>query len=281
MAKLIQHIGELCDTYDYFIIDIFGVLHNGITVFPDTVKTLQALKMSGKELCLLSNSPRRAQNASNQMESMGIPKDLYDHIVTSGESTHDALKNKIDDFHKSCGHDCWFIGKHIVEEIVSDIDGIRLHDGPENASFILNAIPGTSPPEVEDFKKNLRTALEKDMPMICANPDLVVHVGDTLYECAGTFAKIYEDMGGRVVYHGKPHAPVYERCYELLGRPEKSKICAIGDAFHTDIAGANNFGIDSILNLDGIHREEVNAETIEHLDKQPHQPTYLIHGFVW
>lgn len=277
MAKHISNIGTLCETYDYFIIDIFGVLHDGIRPFKETLRTLQALKMSGKTLCLLSNSPRRAHNAAGQMETMGIARNLYDHIVTSGESTHDALVGDNHEF----GQDCWFIGKYVVEEIVADIPDMRLHSGPEEASFVLNAIPGTSPPEVADFKAKLQIALNKDLPMICANPDLVVHVGDHLYECAGTFAAMYEDIGGRVHYHGKPHAPVYERCYELLGKPDKSSICAIGDSLHTDIAGANNFGIDSILNLAGIHREELTADTLSHLNDQPHKPTYVVNGFVW
>lgn len=119
------------------------------------------------------------------------------------------------------------------------------------------------------------------MPMICSNPDLVVHIGDELYECAGTFAKIYADMGGRVIYHGKPYAPVYERCFELLGNPEKSRLCAIGDSLHTDIAGANGFGIDGILNLAGIHREEITPEALESLNDQPHLPRYVVNGFVW
>lgn len=277
MTQYIKNLGELCDRYDHFIIDIFGVLHDGIEPFHDTVRTLSALKTSGKQVCLLSNSPRRAHNAAAQMEDMGISRTLYDDIVTSGESTHNALAQDDHGF----GTDCWFIGRYVVEEIVHGLKDMRLHQSPENASFILNAIPGTSPPEVATFKENLQIALKKSLPMICANPDLVVHVGNTLYECAGTFAAMYEDMGGIVHYHGKPHAPVYERCYELLGKPDKNQICAIGDSLHTDIAGANNFGIDCILNLDGIHREELDADTLLHLNDQPHKPTYAMNGFSW
>ncbi|MFP4313364.1 MAG: TIGR01459 family HAD-type hydrolase [Alphaproteobacteria bacterium] len=294
MARYIQNIGALCDQYDYFIIDIFGVIHDGIKPFPETLKTLQALKISGKTLCLLSNSPRRAHNAAAQMQEMGIARDLYDHIVTSGEHTHEYLREIFstpphsspsrgqDGFEKVRweGNRCWVIGHYYIREVIEGLD-LDLKDSPQNADFILNAIPGTSPPEVAAFKDNLKIALEKNLPMICANPDLVVHVGDTLYECAGTFAAMYEDMGGRVIYHGKPHAPVYERCYELLGQPDKSRICAIGDSLHTDIAGANNFGIDSILNLSGIHREELTPEALEGLNDQPHRPTYAVNGFVW
>lgn len=280
MSEYIEGLRHIADDYDHFILDIFGVLHDGIRPFPEAVATLQALKEAGKQTCLLSNSPRLAGGAAGQMEDMGITRGLYDHILTSGEATHYALKERPDAFHQSCGDQCWFIGNHIVAEVFTGLE-IDLLDTPKGASFILNSIPGTAPPERAAFIDHLKTALENDMPMICSNPDLVVHIGDALYECAGTFAKIYEDMGGRVIYHGKPHAPVYERCHALLGHPEKSRLCAIGDSLHTDIAGANGFGIDGILNLAGIHREEITPEALERLNDQPHQPRYVVNGFVW
>ena len=136
--------------------------------------------------------------------------------------------------------------------------------------------------------KQLRTAANKDLPMLCANPDLVVNIGTELYECAGTFAALYEQMGGRVIYFGKPHKPVYETCFEYLGKPEKSRICAVGDSFHTDITGANRFRIDSVINLIGIHWEEVvtagkadPAKLEALLESQNTQPIYMMAGLSW
>jgi len=183
---------------------------------------------------------------------------LYDHIVTAGEATHHALAAREDAFHQSCGNACWYIGTAYAIELLHGLD-LNMVDTPQDASFILNSMPGTETRDVEILEQRLKIALDKDLPMICANPDLVVNIGDEQYECAGTFAAMYEEMGGRVVYHGKPHAPVYERCHALLGHGDKSKILAIGDAFHTDIAGANEFGIDSLLNLTGIHWDEVTV----------------------
>lgn len=289
-ADMMAGLHNISSFYDSFIIDIFGVIHDGLKPFPGTIDALTRLKEHGKQMCLLSNTPRRAKGAIDQMTEMGIPSELYDHVVTSGEATFHALKKRPDEFHKACGHQCWFIGTPTMEEIFEELD-LEVLDSPHEASFILNSIPGTHAAEVEILKDNLKTASEKDLPMICANPDLVVNIGDQQHECAGTFAKYYEELGGRVVYHGKPHAPVYERCHELLGKPEKSKIVALGDSFHTDIAGANNFGIDSVFNLVGIHWEEVqldhapgeaDLEKIKHMvDTQPHKPTYTIAGFHW
>ncbi len=286
--NLLSGLCEIIDKYDNFIIDIFGVIHNGIHPFPETIKTLEHLKSRNKQICLLSNSPKRAEGAINQMISMGIASELYDHVVTSGEATFHALSAREDEFHASCGRDCWFIGADWLFESLNGLD-LNYKSGPEDASFILNAIPGTESSAVETLKSQLAIALNKNLPMICANPDLVVNIGDQQHECAGTFARIYEDMGGRVVYHGKPHAPVYERCHELLGQTDKSKILAIGDSLHTDIAGAHDFGIDSVFNLVGIHWEEVqldhtpgeaDIEKIHTLVAQnPHRPTYVTNGF--
>lgn len=287
---MLNGLSEIIDRYDHFIIDIYGVLHDGITPFPGTIETLTELKKSGKQICLLSNAPRRIPGVTGRLETIGIRTDLYDHAVSSGEATWLALKNRDDDFHKSCGDRCWFIGTEIVSEIIAGI-GIEMMDGPEEASFIVNSIPGAEGSDANFLRKQLHTAREKNLPMICANPDLVVNIGDEQYECAGTFAAFYESIGGEVVYHGKPHAPVYEHCLKLLGMPDKSKILAIGDSFHTDITGANNFGIDSVFNLVGIHWEEVqidhapgeaDIEKIRHMiENSAHQPTYVMASLNW
>ncbi len=285
---MIKGVSDIINTYDHFILDIFGVVHDGIHPFPGTIEALEYLKNSGKQICLLSNSPRRAGGAAQQMKTMGIGRDLYDHIVTSGEATYHALKERPDAFHQNCGHDCWFIGTGLMFEMLDGLD-LNILDGPEGASFILNAAPGADDGYEKSLDAPLKAAIKMGLPMICSNPDLVVNIGDTQYLCAGTYAAAYEGKGGKVVYHGKPHAPVYERCHALLGRPEKSKVVAIGDSLHTDIAGANGFGIDSVFNLVGIHWEEVQldhapgeadlAKIEAMLEEQHHKPTYTMAGF--
>lgn len=281
MTVFLNSLKDIAENYDHLIIDIFGVLHNGLVAFPDTVNTLQSLKEQGIQTCLLSNTPRRADAAIAQLDDLGIPRNLFDHIVTSGEATYQDFAANREEY----GNKGWFIGTDSVQEIIEDFGVTALHS-PEGASFILNSIPGTENSNPQQFMDNLKIAANMNLPMICANPDLVVNIGDALYECAGTFAKIYEEHGGHVTYHGKPHAPVYERCHDLLGNPDKSKILAIGDAFHTDITGANNFGIDSVLNLVGIHWEEVRvggeyspAKMAELIERHNAKPNFILHGF--
>ncbi len=285
--QFIAGLQEIAERYDHFIIDIYGVLHDGIEAFPDTLECLSQLKAAGKEICLLSNSPRRAPGTVFQMENyFGIPRGTYDHIVTSGEATYNDLKTR----KEILGERCWFIGKSVMEEVTDGL-GYTLLDDPANADFVLNSIPELGDRDRAKLMRDLQTAADKNMPMLCANPDLVVNIGPHQYECAGTFAAHYETLGGAVTYHGKPHAPVYEWAWELLGRPPKGKILAIGDSLHTDIAGANGFGIDSCFNLVGIHWEEVQLDhspgttdlaKIRHiLETQAHSPTYSMAGFNW
>ena len=279
-------ISEISDRYDAFIIDLFGVIHDGIHLFPDTIHTLLHLKENNKAVCFLSNSPRRARSAGGQCVAMGLPEDLLPPVMTSGEATYGALQ----DFVHRYGQKCWFLGTSMLEELKHGVEA----DFSANAGtcdFILNAIPGTEATTRAQFLSLLEICSKRNVPMICANPDLVVHIGNHLYECAGTFAKLYEEMCGNVTYFGKPHLPVYQAAHALIGTPPKNKICAIGDSFHTDIAGANSFGVDSIFNLAGIHRDElgldpatksVDDEALQNLiKKQTHKPTYVMEGFKW
>lgn len=287
---ILPGLSEIANHYDAFILDIWGVIHNGIEPFPGTVEVLKELKDAGKKTCFLSNTPRPAEGTIKHLDSMGITRDMYDEIVTSGEATIAALSDPTDEFHASFGRDCWFIGPPGAAEILSHIDVDVVHH-PDQASFILNSISGTTPEDYRALMSLFEHAVELDLPMVCANPDLVVNVGNVQYECAGTFALHYENMGGRVEYHGKPHSYVYERCHNLLGEPDKAKLCAVGDAFHTDIAGAHNFGIDSVLNLVGIHWDEVadhaqlgladQEKLTQLLAEKEQNPTHIMAGFSW
>jgi len=154
-------------------------------------------------------------------------------------------------------------------------------DSAAKADFILNACGGTKKQDYEAMWNMVKEALAYKLPMICTNPDLVVNIGTRQYLCAGTFAKFYEENGGEVLYHGKPHHPVYEMAWHILGKPDKTRMIAIGDSLHTDIQGANHFEIDSVFNFSGIHEEELEtSEKREALLKtQTYYPTYLMKEF--
>jgi HAD superfamily hydrolase (TIGR01459 family) len=277
----------LAARYDYFILDIYGVIHDGVKPFPDTVNVLSRLRAAGKQVCLLSNTPRLSEESAGDIAKMGITRDMYTHIITGGQSAREHLA-------RMRGR-CWFLADNKFRSLTDGLD-LELVYEPEEADFILNAISGTTPLPISGIESVLDRALARKLPMICANPDLVVDIGETRYRCAGTYALYYEERGGAVAYHGKPHPGVYETAREMFGQtdgkmPDKSRIVAVGDSLRTDIAGANRFGIAGVLNLAGLHREEAGldpatgAPDIGRLNAliagQGHRPDYIITGFHW
>lgn len=291
MTIYAQGIASVAEGADAFILDIWGVLHDGVAPFPGTIRCLENLRRAGKKILLLSNTPDRSDYVAGSLQRKGIRPDLYDHILTAGESAWRSLKERSDDFHRACGMKCFNPGTDFrldetgVPLFLKGLD-LEIVEDPAQAGFILNACGGVDG-ELEGQWEKTRQALALGLPMICLNPDLVVHIGERLVVCAGTFAKFYEENGGAVVYHGKPHRPVYERAWDMLGRPPKDRMVAVGDSLHTDIRGAANFGIRSVLNLGGIHREEVpddpyGAAALESfLAGAPARPDVVISGFAW
>jgi HAD superfamily hydrolase (TIGR01459 family) len=279
---MIPGISALAERYDYFILDIYGVIHDGVKLFPDSINTLTRLKGAGKQTCLLSNTPRLSEETVQDLEKMGLPRDLYTHVLTGGQSAREHLGRM--------EGSCWFLADEKFRSLTKDLPLALVYE-PEEADFVLNAISGTTPLPVNGINDILDRALKRELPMICANPDLVVDIGEKRHKCAGTYAQYYEDHGGKVTWHGKPHEPVYETARKFFGNPPKEKIVAIGDSLRTDIQGANRFGIDGILNLAGLHREEAGLDHAngavdisklkQLLEGQPYRPAGTIAGFDW
>jgi HAD superfamily hydrolase (TIGR01459 family) len=175
--------------------------------------------------------------------------------MSSGEEAWQHLSRREDPFYAALGRRCLHIGSERDLEIRRGLN-LEYVDAPEEAQFILNTGPAGWDDRIEDYAPLLRKAIDRDLPMVCANPDLVVQRGATLHLCAGALAKWYEKAGGRVRWHGKPFCSVYDSCLRLLDIADRSRILAVGDSLRTDIAGAAGVGIDSLLIVGGIHAEE-------------------------
>lgn len=255
--RLIDRLGEIAPRYDGFILDLWGVLHDGIAPLPGAVECLAALKDSGKRIVLLSNAPRRAADVADRIARIGVPA-LYDHVMSSGEEAWQRLFRRDDPFYAGLGRRCLHVGS---ERDMGIREGLALEfvESAAAADFILNTGPAGWDDRLEDYAPVLDAARARALPMVCANPDLVVMRGRTLHLCAGALAQRYEELGGRVRWHGKPDPAIYQTCLGLLGITNRARILAIGDSLRTDIAGAAGAGLDSLFVTGGIHAGEFGA----------------------
>jgi HAD superfamily hydrolase (TIGR01459 family) len=286
---LIAGLGELAPRYDGLILDLWGVLHDGFRPFPGVVDCLERLNRAEKRLVVLSNAPRRAADAIARLAEIGIPRALYHELMTSGEEAWQHLARRDDPFYAALGRNCLHIHSPRDEGMLDGL-GLRRVEDPGEADFILNTGPWGWEETVEAYEPMLRAALARDLPMVCANPDLVVVHGERPVICAGALAQRYEEWGGRVRWHGKPFPSVYETCFRLLGLANRGRVLAVGDSLRTDIAGANRAGIDSLLIAGGIHAEEFGLAEGEIPDpallqatvaRSPARPSFAAARFLW
>jgi HAD superfamily hydrolase (TIGR01459 family) len=254
-VKTIAGMHELAAGYDGFILDLWGVVHDGVAPFPGVLDCMERLIAGGKRVVLLSNAPRRADDVGRRIAAIGVPARLYHGIMSSGEEAWQCLHRRDDPFYAALGRSCLHICSDRDLEIREGL-GLAIVDTVEAADFILNTGPAGWDDTIADYDPVLRAAAARRLPMVCANPDLVVmHAGRPAL-CAGALAQRYEDIGGTVRWHGKPHLSVYESCLPLLGIADKSRLLAIGDSLRTDIAGAKAAGIASLFVTGGVHAGE-------------------------
>ena len=253
--QLIRGISALAPSYDAFILDLWGVIHDGIAPLPGVLGCLRELITAGKRILLLSNAPRRADDVIERITRIGVPSGLYHLVMSSGEEAWQHLFRRDDAFYAALGRRSLHIGSERDTGIREGL-GLEFVDSVEEAEFLLNTGPAEWEDTIEDYAPLLRRALARSLPMVCANPDLVVSHGGHLAMCAGALAEWYEEQGGRVRWHGKPYRSIYDTCLDLLGIHDLSRILAVGDSIRTDIAGACGAGLDSVLITGGVHAEE-------------------------
>ena len=244
--KKLDHLSEIYSSYDTFIIDLWGVMHNGITLYKDAIEAVKKLNLESKKVVFLSNAPRPSSNVKDFLRNIKMDDKYLNNIVTSGEAAMYSInQNK---FGKSFFH----LGPERDEPIFAKIKKNKTEI--EKSDFILcTGLFDEHENDLNFYRDLLKEHISKKL--ICTNPDLIVHRGKEEEYCAGLIAQIFESLGGKVVYFGKPHKEIYEMCFS-----NKEKVLAIGDNLRTDIKGANNLKIDSIFILNGVHINEIENE---------------------
>lgn len=283
--KFIEGIAAIKDRYEAFVTDIWGVLHDGSKAYPGIIDCLRTLQERGKKVTLLSNSGRRAHVVANDLCSFGIVPEFYTSLVTSGELTHLAFKTNLDSRLQSLGTRYYLFGTEKYG-LTKGLD-LRGTDEVANAEFILTIGVEGNPRSTKIYEETLHYFAQRDLTMVCANPDASVNRNGTLGIGPGALALYYEELGGRVIYFGKPYKAIYHLCLEHLPDISPNRIVIVGDSLKTDIAGANNCGIDTILVGTGIHYQELAPipEDVQQLTALCHTenafPTMIAKGFVW
>jgi len=288
--RLLEGISPLAKMYDVFILDIWGVLMDGLQPYPNAPTCLKKLREQNKKIILLSNAPRQAHLVGEKLESIGIANSLYDHILSSGEATRLALSSRSDKLPEGLGNTYFYIGPDRDNGLLDGLDYLRL-ESLEKASFILNTGPNDGSDSPEMYDELLAKSHGLGLPMVCANPDRVVvrQTGERLL-CAGALADRYEKRGGHVVYFGKPHKEIYSILFDQLAECPKQNIIAVGDTLGTDIQGARNFGLATTLVVGGVTATELGVSggpmpsscRLEgHCSQAGITPTYAVPMFVW
>jgi HAD superfamily hydrolase (TIGR01459 family) len=257
--RLIDGMRELAPDYDGFLLDLWGVVHDGTAPFPGVLDCMARLIAAQKRVVLLSNAPRRADDVVRRIAQIGVPEGLYHGVMSSGEEAWQHLARRDDPFYAALGRWVLHIGSERDMEIREGLD-FDFVATPADADFILNTGPAGWEDTIADYAPVLDAARLRDLPMVCANPDLVVIHNGRPALCAGALAEHYERLGGHVRWHGKPYPSVYDSCLALMGITERRRILAIGDSLRTDIAGAAGAGIDALLIAGGIHAGEFTGE---------------------
>jgi HAD superfamily hydrolase (TIGR01459 family) len=250
----ISGFSSFASNYDGVLCDIWGVIHNGINFFPEAIDALQKYRDQGGVVVLITNSPRTALGVEEQLAQMKIPENAWDGIVTSGDITRNQLRRRE-------GKSTYHLGPARDEGVFSGIS-IDLVDEKDADFITCTGLFEDDTESPDDYRSRLEFLNSRNLTMICSNPDLIVQRGERLIYCAGALAVLYEELGGDVVYTGKPWQPIYERGFELMNDAAKrsvtrQRILAIGDAVMTDLLGAKQADIASLFVLGGIHSDEL------------------------
>lgn len=232
--------------YRLILCDVWGVVHDGVTLYPGAKERLLAWRSEGRCVVLITNAPRTAEAVEQQLARIGLPRDAYDFVATSGEAGIEALL--------ALGEPVGFVGTR-GDQAILEGRGVRISDGDAFGDLACTGVTQDRP-EPADYDADLASWAERGVAMHCLNPDRVVIRGGIPEACAGAIADRYEELGGNVIWYGKPHPSIYRHALHKAGDPATATVLAVGDGLQTDILGAARMGFDAVFITGGIHAGE-------------------------
>ena len=254
--------------YRLILCDVWGVVHDGVSLYPGAQERLQQWRSEGRCVILLTNAPRPADAVERQLGRIGLPRDAWDAIATSGEAGIEALH--------ALGRPVGFVGTSADRAILEGRD-IAIADGEDFTDLACTGLEEARP-HVEDYRADLERWAERDVQMHCLNPDRVVVRGGVAEPCAGAIADVYQGLGGRVAWYGKPHEAIYRHALHLAGDPPADEVLAVGDAIQTDALGAARMGFDFVFVAGGIHAGEPFPEDFAVNEGVAWRPVAVVEG---
>jgi HAD superfamily hydrolase (TIGR01459 family) len=277
---IVASIAPLAAEADAFICDVWGVIHNGVAAYSAAVDACLRFRVAGGIVVLLTNAPRPASAVEAQLMKLGVPRKAYDAVVTSGDLTRSLIEE-----HK--GAPVFHLGPERDRGLFEGLD-VRSADAEAAEVVVCSGLFDDSRETPEDYRVFLGRVAARHLPMICANPDIVVERGSQIVYCAGALAALYEELGGEVVYAGKPHLPIYERASEVIAQirgaaVQRARILAIGDGIRTDMEGAFRAGFRAVFVASAVHvGEPLEEATLPALfDGLGQKPVAAMRGLVW
>jgi HAD superfamily hydrolase (TIGR01459 family) len=255
LPPFVSHFAALAGGYDVVLSDVWGVVHNGAAATAEACDALARFRHGGGTVVLITNAPRPGEVvARTTLDRLGVPRAAYDGIVSSGDVTHTLIAER-------AGKRVFHIGP---ERDLPIFEGLDAPVVPlENADYaVCSGLTDDTVETPQDYRDLIARMRARALPMICANPDVVVERGDKLVYCAGAIADLYAAAGGEVVFAGKPYRPIYDQALDIAraarGKPaERARVLAIGDSVRTDLKGAAAYGVDCLFVTAGIHAEEL------------------------
>ena len=239
-------LDRLDPKYSLILCDVWGVVHDGVSLYPGAEQRLGKWRDEGRCVALITNAPRTAEAVEHQLARIGLAREAYDFVVTSGEAGIEALK--------ALGEPVGFVGTEGDLEILEG-RGIRIAEGNQFTDLACTGVT-ESRSNPEDYRADLQRWAARNVTMHCLNPDRMVIRGGVAEACAGAIADLYEELGGAVTWYGKPHPAIYEHALDRAGHPGKHRVLAVGDGLQTDILGAARMGFDAVFVSGGIHAGE-------------------------
>lgn len=274
-------LSGLADRYDTILCDVWGVIHNGRAAFHEACDALVKFRAQGGQVSLITNAPVPEAQVVRYFEPLGVPKAAFDVCVSSGDATRAELAARPDmTVWRMGGDEGWEHDRFLYDGL-----GLTFIDNDTADLLLCIGLRDQANDQPEDYREELARAVARRIPMLCANPDKQVRVGGKLYWCAGALADIYEDLGGQVIYPGKPYAPIYQLAIARLtglNAPPQRILC-IGDSPATDVRGARLQGFDSLYVGTGLkqHGTDFEAEVTDLLADYGERATYAMTGLRW